>query len=85
MKITVRKQQLHKGLARVTQDRSIRDVFADGEKVATVAPCADGWYWYGSGHNTTWDNLTFSSREEAIEHCKETIRLADAVEREGKG
>ncbi len=85
MRITIRKQPPFGGLASMTQDRSIRDVFADGEKVATVAPSADGWYWYGSGHNTIWDKRTFASREEAIEHCKATIRLADAVEREGKG
>jgi len=84
VKITIRKQPPLRGLASITQGRSIRDVIADGIKVATVAPTGDRWYWYGSGHNTIWDKRTFASREEAIEHCKSTIKLADAVEREGK-
>lgn len=85
MRITVRKQPSAKGLARVTQDRRIRDVIANGKKVATVAPTGTEWYWYGIGYNTIWQNLTFETRDSAIEHCKSQIRQADAVEREGKG
>ena len=84
MKITVRKQPPARGLARITQDRSIRDVAVDGKKVATVAPTKDRWYWYGFGNNTIWSGLTFETRDAAIDHCKSQIRLADAVERGGK-
>jgi len=69
------KQPSETGLARVSQGPRGFDLKDSGEVVVRVRPrgprldkyMITGWYWYGLGQISLWDNKVFGSADEAKE------------------